>query len=108
MKLNAASTERFKKILAVLGEKDYIKIDNSDGVFMPLVVERLSKNVFSLSHYGEMNGDLMANPDMTFLVEGDDITPLSFQDDYMGIYTKKCDLAFCDLWLKNIEDQQRL
>lgn len=38
---------------------------NAPG-FMPLVVERIRPTGLSLAHYYEQNGDLMADPEMTF------------------------------------------
>jgi hypothetical protein len=48
----------------------YLKIDNSP--YMPLVIEGaprigpLGLPTLSVAHYGEMNGDLMRDPEMCF------------------------------------------
>lgn len=97
--------------------------------FMDLTIENLSTNdcygnpVFSMTHYGEQNGDAMRDPDMTFSVnmETGTVIPLSFQNDYMGVYQeviqeRKGKKMYCvsllrDLddflwmWLKNIKNQ---
>lgn len=39
----------------------------------------------SVAHYGELNGDLMADPEMEFLVGGGEIGPISFRNDYLGL-----------------------
>ena len=74
-------------------------VNNNDGYFkfkssgfMDLSMEKLYYTdvygfpVYSITHYGEQNGDLMADPDMTFSVSDDGrIIPLSFRNDYMGV-----------------------
>lgn len=72
----------------------------ADG-FMDLVIENLERteyflgnpmNIYSISHYGMQNGDLMADPDMEIGIIGDDkhmrVIPMSFQNDYMGVYQR--------------------
>ena len=106
----------------------------ADG-FMDLVIENLSikewflgepMDIYSITHYGEQNGDLMADPDMQFGVVSDGekmrVIPLTFQNDYMGIYQRifnqtpdgewMYSKALCtDLdeflysWLQNIKEQ---
>lgn len=102
--------------------------------FMDLVIENLERcewflgermDVYSISHYGEQNGDLMADPDMEIGVISDGkamrVIPLTFRNDYMGInqevftttpngmgYSPRLltDLDdFLHDWLKNIEAQ---
>ena len=69
----------------------YLRVDRAAGRFMALVVEKNCERegfeaVYSFSHYGQLNGDLMADPDMTFgLLEGK-LYPLSFRNDYLGYY----------------------
>ncbi|MEI8245600.1 MAG: hypothetical protein WCI51_07210 [Lentisphaerota bacterium] len=86
-----------------------------------------SPSIISVMHFGEQNGDLMRDPDVTFLrVEESTFIPLTFQNDYAGFYgeyadvnddgtinltepMKQADLAlFCDDWMENINDQQEL
>jgi len=98
--------------------------------FMPLVFERLyytdykGRQVYSMTHYGEQNGDAMRDPDLTFSVDMDakTIEPQTFQNDYLGLYQEvyKQDEQgrtlysqrlrssldeFLWQWLKNIEQQ---
>lgn len=102
--------------------------------FMDLVIENLERcewflgermDVYSISHYGVQNGDLMADPDMEIGVISDGkamrVIPLTFRNDYMGInqevftttpngmgYSPRLltDLDdFLHDWLKNIEAQ---
>lgn len=62
------------------------------GEYMPLTIEALymdgGATVYSLTHYGEQNGDLMRDPDMTMKVdhEAGTVEPLEYQNDYMGLY----------------------
>ena len=98
---------------------------------MAVHVEKIGQNtsgaVFSVSHYYELNGDLMADPDMTFLKGADgNYYPLTFQQDNLGIYRDaaiwddngnlkgyrprmQADMtSFANIWMKNIKSQQRL
>jgi len=132
--LNKYAAGVFNTILGRLAAEgdEHIKIDNTDGAFMPLCVNRLSKDKVALSHYGEQNGDLMADPDMVFWISPDgQIIPCSLQNDYAGIYHSavnfrdscpgdngysfpatfssrmQADLAsFANTWLRNIKQQQ--
>lgn len=65
----------------------------TSGELMPLVVENLGYTVhggqvYSVTHYGELNGDLMRDPDLTLSVNhaSGTVDPLIFQNDYMGRY----------------------
>jgi len=111
---------------------DHIKIEN--GGWMALVIEYLGVAgphgypVVSVAHYGEMNGDLMRDPDMEFELT-DGITgelamfPFSYRNDYMGVdrqvyglndqgravtvnlSEKRDEESFARTWDKNIADQ---
>lgn len=97
--------------------------------YMPLAVENLGytfhgRKVYSITHYGEMNGDLMRDPDMTIAVDyqAGTVEPLTYQNDYMGRYSEvyiteggremyrprlRIDLdQFLWQWLKNIGEQE--
>ena len=63
------------------------------GGYMPLVVENLGYTfrgaaVYSITHYGEQNGDAMRDPDMELAInhEAGTVEPLTFRNDYMGMY----------------------
>jgi hypothetical protein len=77
--------------------------------------------VYSVSHYGKQNGDLMSDPDMTFGMKEGKFYPLSFRNDYAGVdqevisYNGAVDLRqqkelaeFAEMWFNNIVDQQEL
>ena len=122
-----AINEQSKKIMEVLIaqlDDGYLKLDNTKGTFMPLSVEKVTDEpgftaVYSLAHYGEQNGDQMADPEMTFGESDHEFYPLSFRNDYVGIYqeviAEQVDLKrqrelaeFTAIWLENIVDQQKL
>ena len=88
--------------------------------FMDLIIERLHNNTFSMTHYFELNGDLVADPDMTFrIVESTNdikmLEALSYQDQYIyqEVYVdekfypklKKQLNSFLSTWLTNLKNQ---
>lgn len=101
----------------------------SDG-YMPLVVENMGYTfhgckVYSVTHYGELNGDLMRDPDMTVAVDhqAGTVDPLTWQNDYIGRCSEVYDTdangrevyrprlrtdldRFFWQWLKNIQMQR--
>ena len=121
--------EVMTKIVELLVDGD-LKLDNAAGAFMPLVVEKIMDQpgfeaAYSLAHYGKQNGDLMADPEMTFGLFDGEFYPLSFRNDYLGFYQEvmrykdgqapvcngrlQHELAdFAALWLRNIKEQQEL
>ena len=78
----------------------------------------------AVAHYYEQNGDLMADPDMTFLIcPGGQVVPMTYQQDNMGIYQRavgfieggkmevywrmQTDITkFANDWMRNIKQQQ--
>lgn len=109
---------------------NYGKIQNIPAL-MPVVVEKVGHlkgygEIISIAHYGEQNGDLMADPEMTFTIVNGKYYPISFKNDYVGLYQEvfsyneegepeaidvklQSDLTtFADQWMKNIQEQQRL
>ena len=100
------------------------------GAYMPLVIEWLYYNdykgrpVFSIAHYGEQNGDLMSDPEMTVSIDftAGKVEPQTWRSDYIGrydevyktnsngqlLYSKRLRVSldeFLWLWLKNIKYQ---
>ena len=72
----------------------YLKIENAP--YMALVIEATDESgpsgfpAISVAHYGEQNGDLMRDPEMSFelgLVEGAHLDPFYFRNDYIGLGT---------------------
>jgi hypothetical protein len=109
---------------------DAKKIDNTNGTFMPVCVEKINETpsgeFFSIAHYGEQNGDAMRDPDIVFIKHDRLYMPVSYRNDYLGIdreYARYDDsgkithlavkwindcCGFCNTWMKNIVDQQNL
>lgn len=127
--LNKTARAIFHELIEPLkGPRRRRKIDRGGKCIMAVVVERLYQWpqgwVYSVSHYYEQNGDLMADPDMEFLVcPHGDVFPLTYQQDGLGLYQEaaacgeggqlrynaklQADLAsFASQWMKNIKDQQ--
>lgn len=128
--LNAKSTAKFFKLIEGLNEPgDSERISNNES-FMPVVVEFNYQfdtgRQYSLSHYGEQNGDLMSDPDMTFFVDADGkVFPMTYRNDYAGVEqiaielkdsvpkllrkTAQADMVeFVQDWLVNIWEQQEM
>lgn len=137
--LSSQAVKFFRQLTAGLDDANLSKkIDNNpegSGI-MPVSVEFLGKvsadgrtySKYSITHYYEQEGDLMADPDVTFLaVDGcDAIYPASFRQDgglacdrtyawvddqgrLMVNETRMADLAcFCTKWFRNIKSQQKL
>jgi hypothetical protein len=134
--LNTKATLIIKKLYETMFnepykiEEGYAKIKNSES-YMPVVVELVGSikgygKVISIAQYGEQNGDLMADPEMTFTIVGGEYYPISFRNDYAGIYQEvfsfdedgnpetinpklQSDLTtFANQWMKNIQEQQNL
>ena len=115
-----------KPFLDGLGDGTYRKYLSDD--YMPLSVDFLYDSddgckVYSIAHNGEMNGDLMADPDMELKIDhtAGTVEPLTFQNDYMHIFQQvyvnrngkklysprlRTDLDdFLWHWLQNIQEQ---
>lgn len=129
-KLNLASTALLNKMVSLMKD-GYIKIDNTNGSFMPVSVEQIFESdkykIFSVAHYFEQNGDLMADPEMCFIQikTSGDYFPSYYKQDSIGMEQESIIMAggvikgvriiqqlehsvFANMWLKNIKDQQNL
>ena len=106
------------------------KIDNSDGVYMPVHIEIIDRtenyNHISLAHYGRQNGDAMRDPEMIIALhkESQQFVPYYYRNDYMGMeqysvrWTNEGILlnrrlqadhtTFANQWLRNIATQKHL
>jgi hypothetical protein len=102
------------------------KLDRGLG-FMAVHVECLHQSglgpLFSVAHYYESNGDLVPDPDVVFVRGADGWSPVSFQNSiaHRAAVTfhddgttevdakEQADLvAFCNQWMRNIQQQQGL
>ncbi len=131
--LNKLQTKLFGHMIEGLNDKETSRrIGGEIGggqPFMPVSIEFLYEGklgkVYSVSHYYEQNGDLMSDPDVTFIILKTDekIYPMTFRQDNLGIddvfmlidsdgnlkYKKhqQKDLGvFCNQWILNIKVQQ--
>jgi hypothetical protein len=111
-------------------ENSHTRTDNNEpnSAFMAVVVEWVGDckrgDVYSIAHYYKQNGDLMADPEMTFL-RGEDgrYYPLSIKMDGLGIYREgvvwedgeprylnareqRDEAIFAGTWMENIKHQQ--
>jgi hypothetical protein len=132
--LSPEATEIFNKLISLAHSNDgHVKIQNNMD-FMAVCVEKLDEVKFgvhkavnySIAHYGKLNGDLMADPEMTFVFLPDvqKVYPSSFTNHYAGAY-REClyddhgtwkiykdeqedQALFAEDWLNNIKAQQKL
>ena len=106
---------------------DSRKVDGGTG-YMPVHVECLQRTglglLYSIAHYYEQNGDLVAAPDVVFVRAAEGWSPISFQNsiayrvavDFHADGTIEVDARqhrdlaeFCnDTFMPNIEEQQAL
>ena len=128
--LNATATKTLKTMIEMM-EDGYIKIDNTNGSFMPVSVEQIFENEkfkqISISHYYEQEGDLLANPEMIVIFEKASglFIPSYFKQDNLGVEQESVIMnlgeivgvrtkmqvdhaIFANIWLKNIKQQQNL
>lgn len=108
--------EQFEAIAAPLLSGDACYIKYGTPHFMDLNVEIIDNNRYAMSHNYELNGDLMADPDVEFTVDKDNrlLYPESYQQDNLQFYQRvdKDPVAahqlneFMDEWLNNIQENQ--
>ena len=125
--INPAARAVFELLAGNLTVGATLKLDSAPGIFMAVHVERLTERHFSVAHYHVQNGDLMADPEMTFYrCEHGQVFPCSYQQDGLAIYRLGLEIteagiiegenqkeqadeaAFANLWMKNIAEQQGL
>ena len=100
-------------------------IKNTEG-FMPVVVEKVGQDLFSIAHHYTQNSDLMADPEMVFYRGFDgNYYPASYKLDGLGLYQEsivfneagikgfrprpqKDHAVFAGTWMNNIKVQQGL
>ena len=64
-----------KDLTSGLDESGCRRIDNAEGIFLAVVVERIGPNRFSIAHYYEQNGDLVPDPDFEFVTRNGEWFP---------------------------------
>lgn len=129
--------EATKVLMGLIGQipagKTHVRIDNAPGAYMAVSVEVLRTGVrrklVSIAHRYEVNGDLVADPDVEFLVvnigggemraypvainHGQGAQEVAILDGALnptGVRERsQRDVAtFCGTWLRNIREQQGL
>jgi hypothetical protein len=101
------------------------KIDNTEGTFMAVHVDRIGDDLYSVAHYYQQNGDMMADPDVVFWRRPDGWFPVEITQHGLGRYSRllwvekgevvkwnpraynDCKI-FCGTWMQNIKQQQGL
>ena len=123
-KINLASKLILLKLWGLAEENGgHYKLNNNE-TYIPLSIEILEKDIISICHYGEQNGDLMRDPEMLFWKDKNgDYFPYYFCNDYIGheeiigepigrilkitnAKKQRYQVEFADIWLKNIKHQQ--
>jgi hypothetical protein len=126
--LNGRATKIFKTLVRGLEPGAARYVDNAKGTFMRVAIDCLAQGLFAVAHRFEQNGDLCPDPDVEFYVSpSGDVFPTAI-DQFAAPYKRyvevvegggtwrwtgaergQADLVeFCNMWMKNIEDQQRL
>ena len=128
--LNAESTNTINQMIGMMNGR-CVKIDNSDGEFMPVFISTTYEDdrskILTVGHYHSEKGDIIADPEMQFLF--DTVTgsyfPLYYRQDALEIenYSVKIEdglifgvkkslqaehTEFANQWLNNIKLQQEL
>ena len=108
-----------------------IKIDNTDGEFMPVFISTTYEDdrskIFTVGHYHSEEGDILADPEMQFLYDECSglFYPIYYRQDNLEIenYSVKIEEGlilginkplqaehtdFANQWLENIRYQQNL
>ncbi len=132
-KLNQKATQVFLKLIEGLNDVgNSKKIDNAAGSFMAVHVEIIGKPdcehitagwIVSVAHYYEQHGDLVCDPDCTFLVTKGNVFPMTFEqggivyqvaakfEEGKILFNQKLQAeitTFANGWMQNIKEQQRL
>jgi hypothetical protein len=118
--INRSATRIFSLLIKGLGVGESRKVSRSKA-FMPVSIDRLTRQTFALAHNRIQNGDLIADPDMEFFVSRSGLVyPVAIQQGALGTYyrvvedgrvktSQNADQAnFANTWLRNIEEQQDL
>lgn len=123
--VNKKAAAILEKLTAGLEYAEARKIDNTDGVFMAVYIDRIGDDLYSVAHYYTQNGDRMADPDVVFWKRPNGWFPVECTMHGAGYYNKVLviekgevvqwkprayrDLKiFCGTWMANIKAQQRL
>jgi hypothetical protein len=108
--------ELFEQIAQPLLTKDAYYIKYTTPGFMDLNVEIIEENRLAMAHNYELNGDLMADPDIEFTVDKENrlLYPQSYQQDNLQFYERVDGNPFranelnrfMNQWIHNIQEQK--
>ena len=108
--------ELFEQIAQPLLTNDAYYIKYTTPGFMDLNVEIIDEDRFAMAHNYELNGDLMADPDMEFTVDKENrlLYPQTYQQDNLQFYERvdgdpfrANELnRFMNQWIHNIQEQK--
>ena len=93
------------------GDAHYMRFSTKG--YMDLIIENIGENKIAMAHYYELNGDLMADPDIEFVVDYENkyLIADSFQQDNLAYFERANDNPiiindmndFTSNWLSNIK-----
>lgn len=105
----------FKEIANPLLTNDAAYIKYTSKGMMDLNIENIDEDRYVMAHNFELNGDLMADPDVEFTIDKDHelLYPQTYQQDSLQYYDvvnddpiKSKNLSiFMQTWFSNIKDQ---
>lgn len=106
----------YERVEPLLAEYNKIEVKG----YMPLVIEKIGENEYSLAHYYEQDGDLVQDPEMTIKIHPElkMVEALTYYQPALGIYQevypepgkfypilKKELNEFLGMWLRNLKQQ---
>lgn len=101
-RLNAESNNTLNQMIGMMDGWG-IKIDNSDGSYMPVFISTTyedsgSTTIFTVGHYYSEEGDIIADPEMQFLFDesSGSFYPIYYRQDSLEIehFSAKIDDGF--------------
>jgi hypothetical protein len=124
--LNAAATKVFRTLIDGLEPGGARYVGKHGETFMRVAIDRLSRHEYAVAHRFECNGDLVPDPDVEFYVtDAGEVYPTAIEQGPVGVYRRavhwdgagdcridrreQADIAdFCNMWMRNIKEQQQL
>lgn len=98
------------------------KVDQTNGSYMAVHVERIGPTTYSIAHYYQKNGDLVQDPDVVFVREQGKWYPTEIQQPFGYSRVMRLDpegkisgwspkhyrdlRSFAITWIRNIREQQ--
>jgi hypothetical protein len=115
-----------ERLLQGVDDRHTRKLDNGGECIMAVIVECVGPDRFSVAHYYEQNGDLMADPEVVFWRRHGRYYPCEYKQDGLGLYQELIEFdpndyarpvsfrpraqadcaSFCATWMRNIKHQQ--